>query len=278
MLKIKLPGARNSFYVLDTSLNLVVAKELKSMYYPYATLDFIEEDKNSDLLIETDGVYLEIKSPKGGIALTKEQYASASSVYKRICSIIRENIVLDDEYCYLHGSAVLIQNKVFLFLAETGMGKSTLSVFLDMCKGVCLSDDLIILSKKELKVYPIGEKAHIRSSALNLFEGLNCKFQYNKLSTRYDYLLSKKQTVQSCGLILNSIFLLFREKNKAVITKNSTPIESVLTNMFLPYQIKNNVLSATYICQKTKVYNFFYDNFEDIERFDFSNLTFSTKR
>ena len=145
MIKIKLPGSKNIFIINDLFNSKSNENEIFKTFYPYAT-EVTPSILNIrwDIWIERNNDNLRVKSRKNGWKILDLDVIASFECHKTTYSIIRENLQLDDEYCFLHGSAILIDNKPRLFLSETGMGKSTLSVYFDMRGYKCITDDLII--------------------------------------------------------------------------------------------------------------------------------------
>lgn len=259
MLKLKLPGAKNNFFIEDVSSSCLIEQELSCSFYPYAASTVPEnaDVQGFDLWMSTDGKTLEIKTASKKVATLL--FDTSEAVYKKIVSLIRENLLSEPNYCYLHGSAVSIMGETCLFLAETGTGKTTLSVFWDMQKDKrCLSDDLIILNKDTFELYPISSNAHVRQSSSFLLGRRINALRYNELIGRYEYPLEQERFSQKH--FAKYIFVLQRKAGKPRIEPCEVPVHTVLENMFLPYQMTNNIVSAMKISQQFTVYNLFYED------------------
>ena len=261
MIKIKLPGTKNIFIINDLSISKSVENEIFNTFYPYAIeLTKLSYDIRWDIWIERNDKNIRVKSRKNEWKILTTGEMSPFDYYKRIYSIIRENLQLEDEYCFLHGSAVLIDGCTCLFLAETGMGKSTLSVYFDMYGHRCLTDDLIILNKKSHVIYPISRYAHIRKQGLFLFQNNTDSLIHNGLIDRYEYLLSEERFQYEHKV--QYVFMLHRGFPITDVRVCDSAFEWVLENMFLPYQIKNNINSAITISNDIPVFDMYYNNLE----------------
>lgn len=257
MIQINLPGSKNKFFLYDNSVGKAIEREVSSKFYPYTvsknddfTLDITS--KNS-IVFETNGYKLTICN--SDYRIVEKCYSSISITYKKICSVIRENLIVQDGFCFLHGSAVLLNEKVCLFLAETNTGKSTFSVYSELFNHTCISDDLIILSIQDNRVYPISKNAHVRLGAEYFLPCQNA-LSYNSLIARYDYPLKTERFHKK--YIVKYIFLLERTDSIFNIEALDDPLEGILSNMFLPYQIYNNVSSALIIKEQYQIFHICY--------------------
>ena len=263
MIKIKLPGSKNIFIINDLCNSKSIENEFFNTFYPYVT-----EVTNSisnirwDILIEKNDENIRVKNRNNGWKILDADILSLFDCYKTVYSIIRENLQLDDEYCFLHGSAILIDNILCLFLSETGMGKSTLSVYFDINGYNCLTDDLIILDKKRYVIYPISKYAHIRKEGLYLFQKNTDLLIYNGLIDRYEYQLAEKRFENECKV--KYIFILHRGYLKTELRSCDNAFECILENMFLPYQIKGNILSSAKISCDYNIYSALYGDLDSL--------------
>ena len=263
LLKIDLPGAKITFLIEDLSEKQIINKILEQTFFPYAImLSKRDTILSSYIHIKTDGYILNIRKQIERCTNITMQMNSIFETFKIILTIIRENFLITDDYCYLHGSATIFQGYPCLFLAETGTGKSTLSVHWDLNNHMCLTDDLIILEKKYYKICPISRYANIREAGVSLLGKKSCYLQYNELTRRYEYLLSPKRFHKEHNI--KHIFILHRGCPQPKICLANNPFDSISHNAYLPYQIKNNVLSSLKISNDYPIYDVFYNTFDEI--------------
>lgn len=259
MLKIELPGSNNLFWVEDKAFDLLVEEELFNTFYPYASFE-----KNYPALFRHNDVSVCIDDKlyiKACHALMSCSQKGIMHAYKSVFAIIRENLQIQNSYAYIHGAAVVMNDCGFLLLAETGTGKSTLGVYLEQeGGGLCLSDDLIIVQNETRNVLPVSKYAHIRKEGKSLLD-VGDTMAYNHVTNRYDYLLSEQRLSHTWPL--DFILVLHRcGSNKPAVLPSPRPMIGVLDNMFLPYQIKNNIYSATKISNDIPVFDMYYNNLE----------------
>lgn len=264
MLIIKIPGTCNTFIINECSSSLLIEQELEKVFFPYAEklIDLsIDQSIDCDIYIETNGIdYARIAIQTTGNIIEK-YYRSYFDVYRGIYTIIRDHIKPKNGYCFLHGSCVCINNAICFFLAKTGVGKSTLSVYYDSQKHICVTDDIIIFDYYKEKIVPISKCAHIRALGSSLLSNDTVKdLKYNSFISRYEYLLSPKRFSLKYNKV--AFFLLHRDGSIPRITKSGGGYSSILENMLLPYPITSNLRSAIHICKHYNVYEVFYDNLD----------------
>ena len=264
MLIIKIPGTCNTFIINECSSSLLIEQELEKVFFPYAEQLFdisIDQTIDCDIFIETNGIdHVRIAIRATGNIIEK-YYRSCFDAYRGIYTIIRDHIKPKSGYCFLHGSCMCINNSLCFFLAKTGVGKSTLSVYYDAKKHICITDDIIIFNYYKEKVVPISKYAHIRASGTSLLSNDTANgLKYNYFISRYEYLLSQNRFSLEYNKV--AFFLLHRDGSLPRIAKSSNGYSSILENMMLPYQITNNLSSALYINKHYNVYDVFYDNLD----------------
>ena len=249
-MKIKLPGSSTCFLLDDKTDSKLFETQFCSVFYPYAIkILFSTQFEYYDVLIKIKKDQLELIRRDGVVFFIRVD--SFFTTYKSIFTIIQDNICLQENYCYLHGSAIVIDGEAYLFLAKTGTGKSTLSVFLDHEGYTCLSDDIIILNTMDWSIIPISKYAHIRENSLPLLNKVQNKLKFNENILRYEYLLSDKRFATSYRI--KRIFIIDRTGRNFTIYSTEESCMGILENMFLPYQIKQNILSAFQICESIEV-------------------------
>lgn len=264
MLRINLPGAKNVLYVNDKSRYRSIEKEIANAFFPYTqqvSSGDMRNRLNHDIVIETDGSNIVLIKNDSDSKCFYAKFNSTHQTYRQIYSIIRDNLRLTDGICFLHGACALINGHACLFLAETGTGKSTLGVYFDVMHKRCLTDDLIIMDVDGGIVYPISRYAHIRQGGMEaLTNNVADSFQlaYNDFLLRYEYPLSDERFCEKYKV--EYIFILCRGCTCQGISEAYNPHANILENMFLPYQMTNNIVSSLNIAQKYKIYNAYYDD------------------
>ena len=262
MLKIELPGSNILFWVEDKAFDFLVEKELYNTFYPYAAFETnlpVFFQHNDVFVCIDDKIYIEVCH-----RTLSCPYKGIMHAYKSVFAIIRENLQLQDNYAYIHGAAIIVEGYGFLLLAETGIGKSTLSVYMEQeGGGICLTDDLIIVQKETRSILPVSKYAHIRIEGKSLFK-TGESMAYNHVTNRYNYLLSEKRFNRAWPI--DCVLVLHRCDNKQAVLPSPMPMIGVLDNMFLPYQIKNNINSAITISNAIPIFDMYYNNLEQAKK------------
>lgn len=263
MILINLPGTKNCFLVNDVSNSQTIEHELKKAFFPYAQqIHSKSVPLQYGFWLETNGHFITVKNDDGILKVLSESICAPYEVYKSIINIIRDNIQLIDDYCYLHGAAVVINGHPCLFLSETGAGKSTLGVYSDSRGQPCITDDLIILHKRTKKIFPVSQYAHLREEGAYLLQNPHTAIKYNRFLDRYEYKLSTQRFQKEYRV--EHIFILHRKEGQAQVSVSVSAFDRVLENMFLPYQVKNNAMSAYQICNDFTIYELYYQELFEV--------------
>lgn len=85
---------------------------------------------------------------------------------QEIDRIMFDNTEYDDSIFALHGAAVEWKGKAYLFLAPTTSGKTTLASYLSITGFGYITDDCILLDRKNFEIYPYCSPLHLRSGGL----------------------------------------------------------------------------------------------------------------
>lgn len=263
MIQINIPGAENNFVIYDCSKQKTIEHEFESKFYPYTVIingDLILREKS--LIFVTDGYQLTVIYGNNFHSFVK-QYPSINITYKKICTFIRDNLIIREGFCLLHGAAISLEGHVSLFLAETNTGKSTFAVYSEYFGHTCITDDLIILDTQENMVYPISKYAHIRLGAEALLPNQHRLF-YNPITMRYNYPLKEERFNKK--YIVEYIFIINRNDSIVKADVADNPLEAILDNMFLPYQVYNNIVSSIKIKDNYPIYNICYRKLEELNQ------------
>ena len=252
MLTIGLPCSINKF-----SLNVCreckpISDELYSLFYPYATYDEYVQSSMYDVVfdVEKDNISVVI----GNDVIYSHSYSVLFDAYRKIVSIIRDNTILKENYCLLHGATIAYDTSAYLLLAESQMGKSTLSMFMHMTNEFeCIGDDVVIIDMRNFQIYPISKYIHIRENAIDLI-GTNmlATLTYNSLIDRYQYRLYDHRFNKE--FIVKGIFILDRKESANRVNRVGSPYTEIIHNSFLPFQLRNNVVNSVLLSNRIDVW------------------------
>ena len=270
MIELDLPGSHNVFYVQDHSSYQIIENEAIKTFFPYVKSCTEITTRSNSISVRIYDTYIEVKAFSG--RCSRLSYDGVFNAYKIIISLIRENLQLNEDYCYLHGAVVNIEGHICAFLAKTGTGKTTLSVYMDGLENcMCLSDDLIILHKASHRIYPISKYAHLREPTIVCLDNCRSSLEYNKHICRYEYELSSDRFDKD--YFLSNVFVLTRVVSLDRVLFEHASEHDIMDNMFLPFQVKNNILSSIQIHQQHPSHHLYYcklDSFKN-EILDFLN-------
>lgn len=264
MILIDLPGTKHCFIINDISDSQAIESEIMKTFFPYArSIDGNDIPLEYDFWIETNGQSIAVKKEHGALQkIPGLDCGLPQEMYKITISIIRDHVQLDDDYCYLHGAAAIISGHLCLFLSETGTGKSTLGVYLDSLGHLCMTDDLIILNKRTNTLFPISQYAHIREGSVSLLSDQHTIFTYNPFLDRYEYELSAQRFEKAYKV--EHIFTLHRREGPSAMLVSNSATSGILDNMFLPYQVKNNILSAIQLGNHFPIHELYYHHLSEV--------------
>jgi len=94
------------------------------------------------------------------------------NILYEIDTIIFENTVFDEAVIALHGSAVEWCGKVYMFLAGTESGKTTLSSYLTSRGYGYITDDCVLITRENLLVHPYTCPVHLRDGGVDVLSAI----------------------------------------------------------------------------------------------------------
>lgn len=129
----------------------------------------------------------------------------------------------------LHAAAIVYNDKAYVLVAPSGMGKTTLTAYLNE-KGLdYINDDCTIINMSDLTVYPYTLPLHIREESMKILSEHNVNTSnYIFVNDGYIHRYIKTNTKQMENSIpIEAIFFIFRKEKDNQI--RNTPSEMVLT-------------------------------------------------
>ena len=184
---------------------------------------------------------------------------------------------IDSCACILHGVAISIHSHKALLLGESGAGKSTLGAYVQMMNGsTCLADDTILFDAKTNRFFPLSKYIFLRESSISVIndarkdidvlEDLSFSIMrnlvYDSFLNRFCLELTQKPLEDAFDI--DDIYILSRGDNEIYVEKEHNPIESILNNMYLPYQVKSNLYCAMYLASKKNITILHYNGLKKI--------------
>lgn len=189
----------------------------------------------------------------------------SSNPLQNISNILFENPNFDSKCIAIHGGAIEYRGEAYLFIAPTMSGKSTLISYL-ISKGMgYISEDCILINKKDLSIIPYTLPIHIRHGGKTVLEkcGIyNNYFKYiNHDVMRYIY------TPNKCinkNIPINSMYFFLRSENinQINLIDKYTLIEKLLKSVITTYRIDSSYLRTIMTLTKNFCYNLYYRDME----------------
>ena len=185
---------------------------------PSHTIDIVHQSENLYLILNT--------KPVGVWPLDESHFLQGKFALQLIN--LCNNKVESDWMAVLHASAVYKEDKGFVFLGESGNGKSTATTLLTLNGYKLLADDFVPVEVSNNKIYSFPAAISIKEKLLNVMEGSfpqlsNSRLRYKDEHTNYKYLYP-----QECSKFVTSVpakALLFIKYTK----DSSTNLKSIST-------------------------------------------------
>lgn len=174
----------------------------------------------------------------------------------------------DDQIFALHGAAVEYNHVAYLFLGPTTSGKTTLASYLVERGFGYLTDDCILLDKKELMVYPYTTPICLREGGLTVLRKLGMEpnglhlLEEKGGVVRWVYTPSNRP---DRPLPISRIFFISRNEdyNSIELMDKNERIKSLLESPIIPYELSTNYLQ--WIIQLSDI---------DITKLNYYNMEF----
>lgn len=188
----------------------------------------------------------------------------------QVSTFIREHISFEDSWILLHGSAVEINNQTFLFLGETGAGKTTLIAFLSCQSGFhVISEDLTIIDSNTGEIVKRCTPLALRKSSYELLNSrYNCQLIAEKRTYNNKLLCEIQNSVNpSSTVFAKECFLIERKETKLVCTQNPHAHNVFIENSACYTNMVKIVKSALALSQKVRLRTLNYQNLYDVRDF-----------
>lgn len=268
MVIIKFPLSKWSCCV--DSDDYMLLQQILRKYAPYSRYDANNCGKSSILIINKKmNVYIYSKS---GNIISSVELSSKYKIYNYIINTIRNNMQIDSHACILHGVAISIYNQKALLLGESGAGKSTLGAYVQMMNGsACLADDIILFDATTNRFSPLSNYIFLRESSISVInvarkdDLLMRNIMYDSFLNRFCLELTQKPLGEAFNI--DDIYILSRGTNEIYIEKDQNQIESILKNMYLPYQVKSNLYCAMDLVGKKNITILHYNDLPKLYKY-----------
>lgn len=214
LLSLKMPCQAE--WIIETDCPEIVSKfEMKYGRY----VSECKERRNADIKI--------FKDDGSNYAVTiEDRIIHTARPLFHLNRFLFDNPSYDDNVLALHGAAVQLAGKCYVFLGSTTIGKTTLTSYLIHCGCGYLTDDCVLLDRRSCTVHPFSMPLHLREGGVNVLEAYNAlPKELGRLAEQDGicrYVYTPKNTVE-CAIPLGEIFFLERtETENSVLPMSAT--------------------------------------------------------
>ncbi len=195
----------------------------------------------------------------------------------QVGSLIRWILEIELPWNLFHGAAVCIQRKTIVFLGASGTGKTTLTAYLTKTFKdiIYLSEDMLLINGEQCSICPYPRSLHLRVGGKQILEDYQVETSNLEkiVYGNYERYLLKQPTLSQDIFSVDCFIKLERkhDRNKSFIEKvKEGRFEMLLSNSFLPTNIKNNIISSLRLSNSLPMYIIQYYNIESIEKILYS--------
>ena len=189
---------------------------------------------------------------------------------------LMHNIKCDPRFFVFHGGVLEKNGSAYVFLADSGMGKSTLMAYLSQQGWSYINDDYVIISKGRRSVIPDDYPIHLRIGGLEYLrhEGIVVNpdayipYQYSENKRENGKYVVKLSSCNNLELSVKCIFMLDRKpenEGKQRFSKESfnIVIKRLLTASLHAYSLDKEVV-VFMNSLIDKCYSLYYTNASDV--------------
>lgn len=193
----------------------------------------------------------------------------SSNPVQNISNILFENPNFDSECIAIHGGAIEYCGKAYLFIAPTMGGKSTLISYL-ISKGMgYISEDCILINKKDLSIVPYTSPIHIRQGGKTVLEKYGIHNNYFKYINHdvMRYIFTPNKCIDK-NISINSMYFFSRSEtiNQINLINKYALIEKLLKSVITTYRIDGSYLKTIMTLANNSCYNLYYRDMEFVYR------------
>lgn len=152
----------------------------------------------------------------------KGSFHGKTSIYKDpirfVKGILFEYPFFTEDILALHGSAIAVNNKAFLFLGSTGKGKTTLAAYLVISGYKYITEDCILADYRKGTIAPCLRPFHLREGGMKVLEQNNISLEYRHVDyfsfNKYVYM---PQNVATLPTQIGGIFFIERSEERNAV-------------------------------------------------------------
>lgn len=182
-----------------------------------------------------------------------------------------QDLMLQNNVWALHGAAVCYKNEVYLLLAPTHIGKTTLTAYLTNSGLEYVTDDCIVIDRASLMVHPFSIPLHLRSGGMEVLKKVGCNIPDNLPSVTegniHRYVLTPDK-IRTSPVKIAKIFFIERTEdiNSIDLMDGAQSVMSLLKAPSVNYPIISEYLQFVSEIAKIGCYNLKYSDMNFVLR------------
>ena len=182
-----------------------------------------------------------------------------------------QDLMLQNNVWALHGAAVCYKNEVYLLLAPTHIGKTTLTAYLTNSGLEYVTDDCIVIDRASLMVHPFSIPLHLRSGGMEVLKKVGCNIPDNLPSVTegniHRYVLTPDK-IRTSPVKIAKIFFIERTEdiNSIDLMDGAQSVMSLLNAPSVNYPIISEYLQFVSEIAKIGCYNLKYSDMNFVLR------------
>lgn len=199
----------------------------------------------------------------------KKFYVEKINVIHVIFMIIRDNLSFEENWTAYHGSVVNLDGRNYLFMGESGAGKTTMVTYLlNICSARIFTEDIVIINYLKNEVSPLHRPLFLRNPAYELLLKNGVKFN-GVLSHVTEYGIDRIRYIPNEMQIVNhecaidACIILHIDKTVSQISANHN-LDSFVYNSYLHKTIEKNIKSSIRLYKIIPMYIMHYYGFNEI--------------
>lgn len=263
--KIYIPYTREMISIMSDSeefLNIII-----SLYRPFVQERY-EAGTNSisiSVLFSDEIIKIEVGETRSYYELSRRYFLG------QVISIITKCITTSQGWNIYHGAAVELNNKVFMFLGDSGAGKTTLTAYLTLLgNGKYISEDMLIVDCLRKQIVPCNNELHMRRGGMELLWDKYGKDIFSSKFVKCEeyerYFVTPPSVIKEIKTI-DAVFCLDRKDNRSLSKYEKITngiFERLLGACFLPNNTIENVKGSLALTNLIDMYSLSYYDFEDV--------------
>lgn len=246
------------------------AKFLKNMQHIYIPYIFAEGTFDVDIHADFRDRVLLVSS-SNDCCLT-QQLLNKYDAVGQVCTLFQSLQYTEIPWNLYHGTALHIKEKTFVFLGESGVGKTTAIAYLtEMQKeSIYITEDILIIDCKNNCIIPYPRPIHLREGGLRILREIYHIPMTNVQRVTFHnykrYILNKK--TPDCKLYPVDCYIQLSRKQytKGYCMEKTVDdkVKTFTSNCYLPYNVRNNITCSVMLSGKAELWEIQYSDLADL--------------